>query len=55
MKCFSFTVIEIAVGEYDVDMGKLMATAEKKYNEERDKHYLIANDNYIRADTGEFK
>lgn len=48
-------MLEIAVGEYDVDMSKLMATAVKKYHEDRDKHYLgsLTTNNYIRADSGE--
>lgn len=48
------TVIEIAVGEYDVDMGKLMLAAEKKCYEEHDTYYLniFNRDNYIRADSG---
>lgn len=47
-------MIEIAVGEYNVDMSKLMAAAVKKYHEERDTYYLgtFNRDNYIRADTG---
>lgn len=44
-------MIEIAVGEYDMDMTKLMATATKKMHEERDKYYMhnITNANCIRA------
>lgn len=44
-------MIEIAVGEYDMDMTKLMAAATKKMHEERDKYYLnnITNANFIRA------
>lgn len=52
---FSFiAVIEIAIGEYDVDMGKLMAAAVKKFHEERDTYYLgtYKRDNFIRADSG---
>lgn len=47
-------VIEVAVGEYNVDMSKMMAAAVKKFNEERDTYYLgtFSRDNYIRADTG---
>lgn len=65
LTCFSFTqfgvffsfiitVIEIAVGEYGVDLSKLMAAAVKKFHEERDTHYLgtFNTDNYIRADAG---
>lgn len=56
--CFIFlctiAVIEIAVGEYDVDLGKLMAAAVKKFHEERDTYYLgtYKRDNFIRADSG---
>lgn len=48
------TVIEIAVGEYDVDLSKLMAAAVKKFHEERDTYYLSTykRDNFIRADSG---
>ncbi|XP_031638739.1 ATP-binding cassette sub-family G member 4 [Contarinia nasturtii] len=48
-------LIEIAVGEYDVDMSKMMAGAVKKFNEERDTYYLgtFSRDNYILADAGE--
>lgn len=44
-------MIEIAVGEYDMDMTKLMAAATKKMHEERDKYYMnnITNTNCIRA------
>lgn len=47
-------MIEIASGEYNVDMSKLIATAEKKYYEERDTYYLntINRNNYISANTG---
>lgn len=53
---FHLAVIEIAVGEYDVDFSKLMAAAVKKYHEERDTYYLgtFNRDNYIRADSGAF-
>lgn len=49
-----YTVIEIAVGEYDVDLSKLMAAAVKKFHEERDTYYLSTykRDNFIRADSG---
>lgn len=49
-----FTVIEIAHGEYNVDLGKLMAGAVKKYYEERDTYDLgtFNRHNYIRAETG---
>lgn len=47
-------MIEIASGDYDVDMNKLIATAVKKYYEERDTHYLntINRHDYISADAG---
>lgn len=47
-------MIEIASGEYDVDLSKLMATAVKKYYEERDTYYLntINRHDYICGDTG---
>lgn len=49
-----FTVIEVAVGEYDVDLSKLIAAAVKKVHEERDTYYLgtYKRDNFIRADSG---
>lgn len=49
-------VIEIAVGEYDVDMGKLMATALKKFHEDRDSNYMskLNGGNCIRVDSGMF-
>lgn len=44
-------MIEIASGDYNVDMNKLMATAVKKYYEERDTNYLntINRHDYISA------
>ncbi|XP_055314826.1 ATP-binding cassette sub-family G member 1 [Sitodiplosis mosellana] len=47
-------LIEVAVGEYDVNLSKLMAAAVKKYHEERDTYYLgtYKRDNFIRADSG---
>lgn len=44
-------MIEIAVGEYDMDMAKIMAAATKKMHEERDKYHInnITNANCIRA------
>lgn len=47
-------VIEIASGDYNVDLNKLMATAVKKYYEERDTYYLntINRHDYISADSG---
>lgn len=49
-----FVVIEIAVGEYDIDQSKMMAAAVKKFHEERDTYYLgtYKRDNFIRADSG---
>lgn len=44
------TVMEVAVGEYDIDLSKMMGTALKKYYEERDAHALglVTSDNVIR-------
>lgn len=42
--------MEVAIGEYDIDLTKMMGTALKKYYEERDAHALglMAADNVIR-------
>lgn len=55
-KQISVAVIEIASGDYGVDMNKLMATAVKKYYEERDTYYLntINRHDYISADSGKY-
>lgn len=48
-------VMEVAIGEHDIDLTKMMGTALKKYYEERDAHSigLVAADNIIRhADDG---
>ena len=53
----SIAVMEVAIGEYDIDLTKMMGTALKKYYEERDAHSigLVAADNIIRhADDGTF-
>lgn len=44
-------MIEIAVGEYNMDMTKLMAAATKKMHEERDVYYMnnITNTDCIQA------
>lgn len=49
-----FTVMEIAIGEYDIDLSVMMGSALKKYYEDRDKHYLgdvAATANIIQANT----
>lgn len=54
--CF-IAVMEVAIGEHDIDLTKMMGTALKKYYEERDAHSigLVAADNIIRhADDGRF-
>lgn len=42
--------MEVAIGEYDIDLTKMMGTALKKYYEERDAHSLglVAAENLIR-------
>lgn len=48
--------MEVAIGEYDIDLTKMMGTALKKYYEERDAHVLglVAADNVLRHhDDGE--
>lgn len=47
--------MEVAVGEYEVDLTKMMSTAVKKYYEDRDKHYLemvATTENIIRKKAG---
>lgn len=45
-----FTVMEVAIGEHDIDLSKMMGTALKKYYEERDAYTmgLVTSDNVIR-------